>query len=70
MFYSWSSAPTCSVRQGTEPGQFLVVAPSVVDLGLLLSSGDEVVIGGVRHTVERVVSATERFRPGPVKPGS
>ena len=67
VFFSWSSAPACSVRQGTEPGQFVVVAPAEVDLALLLSSGDEVVIGGVRHTVDRVVSATELFCTSPVK---
>lgn len=66
VFYSWSSAPLCSVTLGSEPGQFFA-AGAAVDLSRSLAVGEEVVIGGIRHSVERVVSATEVFCTSPVK---
>ena len=66
VFYSWSSAPLCSVTLGSEPGQFLTSSAGI-DLSLALAVGEDIVIGGVRHSVERVVSATELFCTSPVK---
>jgi tetratricopeptide (TPR) repeat protein len=66
VFYNWST-PVCTVTQGAEAGVFQLVDGAAVDLTQLLAVGDEVVIGGVKHTVQKVASASEVQCSSPVK---
>jgi len=67
VFYDWSPDPVCLLRPGSESNQFMISDGSAVDLSALLSVGDEVVIGGVKHSVQRVVSSSELICTSPVK---
>jgi tetratricopeptide (TPR) repeat protein len=81
IFYCWSARPVCSVRQ-VEAGAFRVqggassdsssssdssAADVDVDLGSLLAVGAEVVIGGIKHVVERITGPRDMVCSSPVK---
>lgn len=67
VFYEWSRAPVCTLRAGTEPNHFALSEGESVDLNDHLAAGDDVMIGGVLHTVVSISSATELVATSPVR---
>ena len=67
IFYSWSAQPVCALRAGSEAGHFALVEVGSVNLSDMLETGDEVVIGEVKHSVVQVVSPSELICTSPVK---
>lgn len=67
VFYEWARNSVCSVRAGTEPNQFFLGEGQSADLSDHLVVGDDVMIGGVLHTVESIASASEMVATSPVR---
>lgn len=68
VFYKWSTEAMAQLLPGADRGHFtLVASETVTDLTSLVAVGDEVLIAGMKHLVEEVVSGSELRCSCPVR---
>lgn len=69
IFYSWSKESICYVECGNEVGHFVLSANSSNPhfTTNILSQGDEILIGDIKHKIDKVISPTEVICSSPVK---